>query len=159
MWESHIKIMPSVQKEVSERFKDNSQIVLDKAEGVVKFLEEVHRRIEPSIDIYNDKRGSVAAFILHARVISLLYSIIHLLRSGIPSESFILFRPLWEAILLSKYFILSEINGDNIKEVREWFEKNQSPSAGAVRFYYSEKLNFPIDSLKDLNNGSVKLFL
>ena len=156
LWKSQLVVGPIIQKEVSERFRANSQLILDKDENAVKILENIHKKYEPQVEIFNDKRGSVASFIIYARIISLLYSIILLLRSGIPSESFILFRPLWEAILLAEYFMLSEANDENNKQIRRWFDKNETPKAGEVRYYFAEKLGLSVKMLQELNNGYSK---
>lgn len=152
MWKAQLEIFPEIQKEVSERFRSNSQFVLDRDESAVKIIETIHKRYEPNVEIFKDKRGAVAAFILYARVISLLYSIILLLRIGIPSESFILFRPLWEATLLAEYFWLSGANNENKKQIRRWFEKDETPTSGEVRYYLADKLGLPIKTLQELNN-------
>lgn len=156
LWRSLEVIRPLVQEDVSGRFRLNSQFVLDRAEQAVQLLEKLHRKYEPNIDIFNDKRGAVACFIVYARVISLLYSIINLLRSGIPAESFILFRPLWEAILLAEYCMFSDANNENQREIRRYFEKDESPSASEVRDYLSQKLNISIDTMRKLHKGYSK---
>lgn len=156
LWKSQMDIMPSIQKEVRYSFSKNSQYVLDRDATTVNILEGIHKKYDLSFDIFEDKRGSVAAYIIYARVISLLYSIIGLLRGGIPAESFILFRPLWEAIMLSEYFYLSEINNQNKSNIRRWFEKDITPSAGDIRYYISEKLDLPIETLKELNHSYSK---
>ncbi len=156
LWTSLEAIRPLVQEDVSSRFRQNSQFVLDRDEQAVQLLEKLHRKYEPNIDIFGDKRGAVACFIVYARVISLLYSIINLLRSGIPTASFILFRPLWEAILLAEYFMFSDVDNENQKEIRRWFESDESPSASEVRDYLSKKLNMPIDTMKKLHRGYSK---
>lgn len=156
LWKSQLQIGPAIQKEVSERFSSNSKFVLNRDENAVKNIEIIHKRYEPHVEVFKDKRGSVAAFILYARAISLLYSIILLLRSGIPSESFILFRPLWEAILLARYFMLSETNNENKKQIERWFEKDETPTAGKVRYYLAEKLDLPLKTLQELNNSYSK---
>lgn len=152
LWKSVKTITPSLQKEVAARFKRNSQFVLDRDEEAVRLMETLHRKYEPKIDVFNDKRGAVASFIIYARVISILYSIIKLLRSGVPSESFILFRPLWEAVLLAEYFLFSDANNDNQNKIRKWFEEDKSPYASDVRDYLSERLNMPIDLMRKLHN-------
>jgi hypothetical protein len=156
LWKSQMNIMPSIQKDVNEHFSRNSQYVLDRDIKAVSILERIHKKYELSFDIFEDKRGSVAAFIIYARVISLLYSIIALLRGGIPAESFILYRPLWEAILLSEYFYLSEVNNQNVKNIRKWFEKDITPSAGEIRYYLAEKLDLPLEKLQELNHSYSK---
>lgn len=150
MWKSIEQMAPSVQKHVSERFKYNSQFVLERDEKTVKILEEIHKKYEPGIDLLNDKRGAVASFIIYARVISLLYSIIKLLRSAIPSESFILLRPLWEAILLAEYFLISDMRDENKNVISKWFNNNRSPAPSDVRYYVAKTMNLPIETLKEL---------
>jgi len=151
LWKSLEKIRPLVQEKVSSRFRHNSKFVLDRTERPVQLLEQLHKKYEPNINIFNDKRGATACFIIYARVISLLYSMIKLLRSGVPAESFILFRPLWEAILLAEYFMFSDANNENQKEIRRWFEKEESPSASKVRNYLSKRLNMPINTMRILH--------
>ncbi len=151
LWKSAEKIRPFVQEEVSSRFRHNSKFVLDRAEQAVQLLEKLHKKYEPNIDIFDDKRGATACFIIYARVTSLLHSIIKLLRSSVPAESFILFRPLWEAILLAEYFMFSDTNNENQKQTRRWFEKDEAPSANEVRVYLSKILNIPIDTMRKLH--------
>jgi len=151
LWTSLEKIRPLVQEKVSSRFRHNSKFVLDRTERPVQLLEKLHKKYEPNINIFNDKRGATACFIIYARVISLLYSMIKLLRSSVPAESFILFRPLWEAILLAEYFMFSDASNENQKQIRRWFEKDETPSAREVRDYLSKKLNIPIDTMRKLH--------
>ncbi len=156
LWKSVEKIRPFIQEKVTSRFKHNSKFVLDRAEQAVQLLEKLHKKYEPNIDIFNDKRGATACFIIYARVTSLLYSIIKLLRSNVPAESFILLRPLWEAILLAEYFMFSDTNNENQRQIRRWFEKDESPSASEVRDYLSKILNIPIDTMRKLHRESSK---
>lgn len=155
MWKSVEELAPEVQKHVSERIMYSNQLVLDRAEKTVKILEEFHKKYEHGIDL-NDKRGIIASFIIYARIISLLYSIMKLLRSAIPSESFILLRPLWEAILLAEYFYISEIRTENEREIRRWFNIEESPAPKDVRRYISRTMNLPIETLNKLYNGYSK---
>jgi hypothetical protein len=156
IWEGIQSEFPKSQKEVYKRVLNNSQIVLDRDESVVALFEEIHKKYEPHIDIFSDKRGSVASFIIFARIISLLYSIINLLRNLVYSESFILFRPLWEAILLAEYFIVSEHNNENEKEITDWFCNDESPRPWKVRKYLSAKLAIPLDMYSKLYDGYSK---
>jgi len=151
LWKYVETIRPVAQERVSSRLRDNSKFVLDRTEQAVQLLEKLHKKYEPNIDILNDKRGATACFIIYARVISLLYSIIRLLRSSVPAESFILLRPLWEAILLAEYFMFSDMNNENQKQTRIWFEKEESPRASQVRDYLSKTLNIPIDTIRNLH--------
>ncbi|MGI6585785.1 MAG: hypothetical protein ACOX3L_07605 [Lutisporaceae bacterium] len=152
LWNAQLRLIPKVQEEVRERFSSNSQLVLDRDEIAVNVIETIHRKHEPEFDLFDDKRGTVAAFILYSRVISLLHSIILLLRGGIPSESFILFRPLWEAIQLAEYFLISEASNENKKEIRRWFEHEETPPARDVRYYLSKKIGLPLKILQELNH-------
>ena len=151
-WKSIMQMLPLVQKQVSEIFNYNSQFVLDRAERAIKILEEIHKKYESRIDILNDKRGKVASFIIYARIISLHYSIIKLLRSGIPSESSILLRPLWEAILLAEYFSISDGKRENRNIINRWFNDDRSPAACEVRKYISKEERIPIEILNKLYN-------
>ncbi len=154
MWNSMERERPHIQEEVRAQFLKNSQVVLGRIEETIKLLEEIHKKYEPGIDIAKDQGGAVAAFIVFARVISLLYSILALLRSGIPAESMILFRPLWEAVLLVEYFSVSDALGHNSNAIRRWFEKEgEIIGAKDVREYVSKHLGLPIELLKKLNNG------
>jgi hypothetical protein len=152
MWEGIEKVQPQVQENVRQRFLQNSQHVLDRVEQAIALLEEIHKKHEPGVDLEKDKRGAVAAFIVFARIISLMYSITALLRSGVPAESIILFRPLWEATLLAKYFAISDALGHNENTIRRWFEK-QGEIVGAqeVREYLSKNTKFPIELMRKLN--------
>lgn len=156
MWKYQLEILPPIQKEVSERFINNIQPVLDRAEVSVKILEDIHKKYEPYVNVFDEEKGSVAAFILYARAISLLYSIIYLLRGGVPAESLILFRPLWEAILLADYFLISEVNKENERQIRRWFKNEETPPAKEVRYYLSQKANMPLEVLKELNHSYSK---
>jgi len=145
-------ILPEVQQDVSERFKFSTDIVLNRAELAVQLLESLHKKYEKKIDIFKEKNGAVASFIVYARVISLLYSLIDLLRSSIPAESSILFRPLWEAILLAQYFSMSMASNENQGVIRRWFDKEKSPKASDVRYFIAKKMNKPVDNMRDLHN-------
>ena len=131
------EMRPAVQRDVADRFRQSNEVVLDRAQQAVNMLESLHKKYEPLIEIY-ERRGAVASFIVYARVISLLYSTIKLLRSGVPAESFILFRPLWEAVLLALYFWLSEAKGDNQSKILKWFDSDISPQSKHVRHYVSK---------------------
>ena len=144
--------LPEVQQEVNERFKFSTDIILDRAKLAVQLLESLHKKYEKQIDIFNKKNGAVASFIVYARVISLLYSLINLLRSSIAAESLILFRPLWEAILLAQYFSMSMASNENQGVIRRWFDNEKSPNASDVRYYISKKMNKPVDNMRDLHN-------
>lgn len=113
IWTSSLKAEPIVREHVNERMRANSGIVLDRAFRAVSLLENIHKKYESRLDLINSKHGGIAAFIIYARVISLLYSVISLLRTTVFSEPYILLRPLWEAILLAEYFTLSEVNQEN----------------------------------------------
>jgi len=156
LWEAMESTEPMVRADLRDTIKQNIQFVLNRAEQAVSLLEELHKKYEPRVDVFNDKRGSTACFIIFARIISMLYSIIALLRSGVPAESFILFRPLHEAVLLAEYFMFSEADNENQNEIKKWFENDQSPSASKVREYHSKKFGMPIDSLRQLHKGYSK---
>lgn len=156
LWEAMESMEPMVRAEVRDTIKQNIQYVLERAERAVNFVEELHRKYEPGFDVINDKRGCTACFIIFTRIISMLYSIIALLRSGIPAESFILFRPLHEAVLLAEYFMVSEVEKENQNEIKEWFENEKSPAARKVREYLSKKFGISIDILRKLHDGYSK---
>lgn len=154
LWERMEEIRPQVQERVRDRFLQNSQHVLDRVDQAIALLEELHKKYEPGIDIVNDKRGAVAAFIVFARVISLMHSIVSLLRAGVAAESVILFRPLWEAILLAEYFSVSDALGQNQNRIKRWFERpGEIVGAKDVREYLSKRLSLPIETLRKLNKG------
>jgi hypothetical protein len=156
MFDGMLAAKTSIQPEIKARFAKNNAIVLDRLEQSVLFLEALHRKYEPGIDIVNKKTGGVAAFVLYARIISLLHSIITLLRKGVPTEAMILFRPLWEAILMAEYFTVSDERNENPEVIQKWFEENESPWAKDVRDYVSKHCNLPLDTLKKLYNGYSK---
>lgn len=145
MWESMLRIQPEVQNKVAHRFYNNIQIVLDRAEKAVLLLERFHKKYEPEFDVFEDKCGKVAGFVVYARVVSLLHSILNLLRNAIPSESLILFRPLWEAILLAKYFVFSDLSKKNSNIIRKWFENDEIVSARDVRKFLDGENYLPMD--------------
>ena len=145
-----------VQKHVCEKMGKNSQILLDRDETAIKLLEKLHRIYEPQMVLYDDQRGVIASFIIFARIISLLYSTVKLLRSAIPSETYILLRPLWEAILLARYFKISEDKKDNEKEIKAWFNDEISPQPSVVRNYIAQTTELPIQTLRELYNGYSK---
>lgn len=156
LWYSFEKIRPPIHKEVITRYRHKIQYILDRDEEAVQLLEKLHKKHEPHIDIFNDKRGYTACFIIYARVISLSYSIIILLRSSVPAESLILLRPFLEAILLAEYFMFSEVDNENQKQIRKWFEKDESPTASEVRNFLSDKLDLPINTMRNLHNRCSK---
>lgn len=148
-WSLTEQVRPEVSAEVNERFTKNLVPLLNRAECSIRLLERLHSQHEPGIDIFNDRRGAVAAFIVLARIISLLYSSLSLLRSAVPSETFLLFRTIWEGGLLVRYFTLSERRGENAAAIRRWFEKDESPAPKDVRLYVSAHLGLPLESLKE----------
>jgi hypothetical protein len=156
LFEEFGKAKEEVGEEVRERFSNNIQLVLDRIEKGVKVLESLHSKHESGIDIFEDKRGAVASFIIYARIISISYSIIYLLRSGVPSESSILFRPLHEAVMLAEYFFISDCHRENAEEIRQWFDDNLSPPAAKIRGYFSAKELLPLEAMKDLYYGLSK---
>ncbi len=145
-------VLPGVQREVNKRFKQSADITLDRAEIAVQLLEKLHKKYEKTMDILKTKNGEVAAFIVYARVISLLYSIINLLRSSVAAESMILYRPLWEAILLVQYFTISMHNNENEGVIKRWFYKNDSPGAAIVRKYLADKMNKPVKNMQEVHH-------
>jgi len=140
-WERMLEIQPRIQKEVASRFRENSKFILDRAEKAVVLMESIHKIHEPEFNLYEDKCGQVAGFIVYARVISLLHSVLSLLRNAIPAESLILFRPLWEAILLAEYFTFSGSTNSNPDVIKGWFDKDIIVGAGDVRKFL-DKENF-----------------
>lgn len=154
LWRSMQRVQPEVQEKVRKRFLANSQFVLERAEQAISLMERLHKKYESGVDIFENRCGGVAAFIVFARIISLLYSISGLLRAGVISESVILFRPLWEGILLADYFAVSDALGQNKNAINRWFEKEgEIIGASTVREYLSEKLDLPLELLKKLNKG------
>jgi hypothetical protein len=147
LWSQTLLVEPVAREEVNKRIRTNASIVLDRAKSAVNLLESIHKKYEPHLDLFNSKHGGIAAFITYARIISLLYSIIALLRSTVFSESYILLRPLWEAILLAEYFTLSEANHENTRCISRWFDKEETPQPSEIRKYISEKNKIPIELL------------
>jgi hypothetical protein len=148
-WTIAEELRPQVSNEVNDRFTKNLKPLLDRAEQTIQLLERIHAQHEPSIDVLQDRRGSVAAFIILARVVSLLYSALALLRSSVPSEALLLLRTIWEGGLLVRYFAISEKRNENAGAIRHWFEKDESPAPKVVRGYISEHLGIPLESLRE----------
>jgi len=154
LWVRTMEREPVIREEVNKKFQTNSILVLERAQSTVDLLQSIHSKYEQSIDIFESKHGGVAAFIIYSRIISMLHSIIELLKSTIFSEAYILMRPLWEAILLADYFFLSEVNSENKREIRRWFENEETPQPREIRRYLSEKINIPLELL----NKQYKLY-
>src|SRR5262245_54637066 len=68
-WAVMQEILPAVTTEVRARFSKNLGPMLDRAEQTVQLLEQIHSKYERGIDVFNDHRGAVAAFIIYAREI------------------------------------------------------------------------------------------
>lgn len=151
LWNSLDEIQEKVHSDVNKRFNASNEKFLKNDEKSIAILEELHRKYEHQIDVFQRKDGYTAAFILYARIISLEYAMINMLRAN-QLEAFLLFRLLWEAILLAEYFALSEHFGDNSRCIRRWFFNDESPGAGEVRHYLSRKMNLSIERLKKLHN-------
>lgn len=151
-WAIVQEILPGVTDEVRQRFSQNLGPMLDRAEQTVQLLEQLHSKYERGIDVFEDHRGAVAAFIIYAREISLLYSMIALLRSAVPAEALLLGRPIWEAALLARYFYESDCRNENPGDVKTWFEKDRSPAPADVRNYLAKTLAWPIESLRQMYN-------
>ena len=58
--------------------------------------------------------------------------------------------------MLAKYFMLSDENSDNNREIRRWFEKEETPPAREIRKYLSEKLGMPLNLMRKLHSGYSK---
>lgn len=155
-WSLGTGSLEDIAAEVNARFVKNLAPLLDRAERTVQLMQRVHSEHEPGIDIFADRRGSVAAFILIARIISLLYSALALLRSAVPAETMLLFRPIWEAGLLVRYFTASEKRKENAAEIRRWFEKEKSPQPSLVRDYISKHIGIPVEDLRASYNAYSK---
>ena len=151
LWRTLVATRPAIQEEINERFRANISVVLNRIEKSVRILEKSHSEHEPGVDIISARDGWTAAFIVHARVISLLFGAIGLLRSSIPAETAVLFRPLWEAMLLADYFVLSGRDNENAGAISQWFEGKAPPKAGRVRSYIVKKMPaLPIATLNTL---------
>jgi hypothetical protein len=151
MWQTMKATRPAVQRETCERVRATMTVVLERAGSAVKLLETIHAAHEPQIDVIKGRSGSVAGFILYARIISLLYGILRLLRASVPAEAGILFRPLWEAILLADYFVMSEASKENGEMIKQWFAGQAPPKHSKVIRYVHRKMNTPTGTAEKLH--------
>ncbi len=150
MWEAMKTTRPVVQRETCERIGASIAKVLERAERAVKLLETIHAAHEPQVDVIKGRDGLVAGFILYARVISLLYGILRLLRASVPAEAGILFRPLSEAMLLADYFVMSETSKENGETISRWFAGQSPPKHSKVIRYVHRKMSVPTEGAERL---------
>lgn len=92
----------------------------------IQTLEDIHRYYGDRLDILNDETAVVAAYLLYAKVISLLKMTCLCLEHHFWN-ALLLLRPIDEALQLAEYFVLTENTPQFSHHLREWFRENRSP--------------------------------
>lgn len=123
---------------VNEGFKRGMKPHIDKAREVIDYLEKVHGEYLPKLNVLEDKTALVAAYVIHARIISLLHTTINLIENNELVGASTLFRSIYEGVDLSQYFILSQDDKNAQKRLRKWFDggdvSNTTRTEFLVRF-------------------------
>jgi len=101
-------------------------------EKYIDQLKIIHKKYQKKINVLEDETPVCAAYILYAKIINLL----KMANSCISKkfwDTFILLRPIDEAIMLAKYFVLMKHSKTGEKHLHEWFRENKSPSNSVCR--------------------------
>lgn len=108
--------------EVNEGFKRGMKPHIDKARDTVNYLETVHKKYLTQVNVHEDRTALVAAYVIHARIISLLHTTINLIENNELVGASTLFRSIYEGVDLSQYFILSTEDKNAQKKLKQWFD-------------------------------------
>ncbi len=95
-------------------------------------LETIHCSYQSSANVLRDESPVVAAYVIYAKVIRLL-NMACLCLENHYWETWVLLRPIDEAIQLAEYFVLCSDTEKARSHLRVWFRENYSPSNSTVR--------------------------
>jgi len=146
----HMKILINdgrAIEQVNEGFRRGMKPHIDKARQIIGYLEEIHAYYEKRLDVINGKSALDAAFIITARLISILYSAINLIETGEIIGASVLFRSIYEGVNLVKYFIFSSGSREGQKDLNKWFSGEWIRNATCEKFLveYFKKTGFDKD--------------
>jgi hypothetical protein len=108
-----------------------SQIILE-YRSHLGTLQHIHSKYKEKYNILHNQTADVAAYILHARAISLLRMACLCLENHYW-ESLLFLRPVDEALQLAEYFVISARSPEGKEALLEWFRENKSPSNSVCR--------------------------
>jgi hypothetical protein len=119
------------------KFDEKIRQNVEQYSNYLRILENIHHGYRHRIDLTQDESALAAAYALHAKVLNLL-NMACLTLEHHYWYSFILLRPIDEAIDLAHYFIIREDTEVGKKHLKVWFRENRSPSHRACREAISE---------------------
>ncbi|HEY5125407.1 MAG TPA: hypothetical protein VIK14_16875 [Ignavibacteria bacterium] len=122
----------SLSSEIIKELNFKTTKYLSYCKDAVKKFETVHNNYRANFNILNDETPELAAYLMFAKIINLQYLIINSLQDKFLN-SFILFRPLNEAIQLAEYFLITKNTEKGQNDLRKWFRKNESPRPESIR--------------------------
>jgi len=106
--------------------------LLEQYRNDIEVLEKLHSKYKNTINIFNDETALSAAYILFAKVISLL-NMVCLCLENFYLNAGALLRIIDETIDVAEYFIISEdTNKDNL-DLKKWFREDVSPMNSICR--------------------------
>lgn len=126
------------RREADELSGRNSQFSEEIARRVMRYreyiqtVEDIHSYYGNRLDVLHDESAVVAAYLLYAKVISLLKMTCLCLEHHFWN-ALILLRPIDEAIQLAEYFIHIETDTQGVQNLRKWFRENRSPQNAVCR--------------------------
>lgn len=137
----------SAIEQVNEGFRRGMKPHIDKARQIIGCLEEIHSYYEKKLDVLNAKLALDAAFIITARLISILYSALNLIETGEIVGASVLFRSIYEGKNLAKYFIFSSGTKKGQEDLNKWFSGEWIRNATCQKFLveYFKKAGFDKD--------------
>lgn len=110
----------------NEYFKSERTKLLKDYNQYIKDLESLHTKYLNKIDIFGSEIAITAAYILFARVISLLNLMRDCIERDYCSADAIL-RDIDETLDVALYFIISESTTVGQKNLKKWFRANEAP--------------------------------
>ena len=129
----------AIINEVNEGFRRGMKPHIEKAKEVIECLEQIHSHYDSKLDVLNEKSTLTAAYIITAKVISILYSSLNMIEKGELIGAAALFRTIYEGVDLALYFTLSENTEKGKKDVSKWFNgkgiKNDTCRSFIAKFY------------------------
>lgn len=147
-------------EEVNNGFRLGMKPHITKAHEVIEYLEQIHKNYEKNINIH-EKTAKVAAIVIIARVISILYSALNLIEKGEVVGASALFRVIYEGENLAKYFIFSEGTINGKCDLDKWFKGVWIRNAICQKYlvkYYREAGFDKSNTIQDLQTKLYDLY-
>jgi len=113
-------------------YKKRIKVNIKRYRSYVKTLQQVHTNYNNRIDLFQTELALFAAYMLFARIISLLNMACMCIEEYYWYATALL-RPIDETIDLAEYFIISENSNTGKKHLKTWFRENKSPSHSICR--------------------------